>query len=176
MKIALIGGPASGKTTVGQLLSKALALPCFDTDHLVEAKAGQSIASLFAEKGEVAFRDLETEALKSLLEGEDCIIATGGGIIKKAENRKRLEQAFVVYLNVSVPVQLQRTEGDSTRPLLIGRDKEAILTKLRSERDFLYQSIANIIVDADQKPERSVEAILQAHQRRHLRQPLQQQP
>lgn len=151
MPIVLIGGPASGKTTVGKALAQHLGFPFFDTDQWIVEKTGLSIPAIFAQQGEPAFRAFETEALKTLLCHDKVVIATGGGIIKKEENRQLLrEKAFVLYLDVSVTAQLLRTQEDRSRPLLNVPNKEEVLERLHHERDPLYREIAHQIIDADQ--------------------------
>ena len=150
MSIILIGGPASGKTTVGKALARRKHLPFYDTDHFVEETAGQTITHIFASEGEAVFRALETKALRTLLQRDEGVIATGGGIIKSELNRRLLLTVKpVVYLYVSVATQLARTEGDQTRPLLTGADRKDILTRLYEERDLLYRQAAGLVVDAN---------------------------
>ncbi len=150
MKMVLVGGPASGKTTVGKHIAQKWNLAFFDTDHWIEAQCGKTVSQIFADEGEASFRAWETRALEILLQQEQIIIATGGGIVKKSENRELLVHgATVIYLDVPVAVQLKRTEGDTTRPLLLGADKAAILMQLRQEREPLYRSVADIVVNGD---------------------------
>ncbi len=161
MKIALIGPMASGKTTIGKRLSAALQLPFFDTDAWLEEEVGMTVTNIFSKQGEPAFRNWETRALQHFLPQEKYILSTGGGIIKRPENRELLSlHATVIYLNVSIPCQLKRTEGDTTRPILRVEDKEAVLMRLREERAPLYQSIANLVVNADQTPNKIVKTII----------------
>ncbi|NCO20601.1 MAG: shikimate kinase, partial [Rhodobacterales bacterium] len=123
-----------------------------DTDHLIAINAGMSIPEIFAQQGESGFREQETEALKLALQTDSCVLATGGGIIKKPENRALLKQELqVVYLEVSVATQLLRTEGDTSRPLLLGQDRQAILEHLFAERDSRYREVATLVVDANQE-------------------------
>ena len=151
MKIVLVGGPASGKTTIGKQLATQWQLSFEDTDHWIEAQCGKTVAEIFKEEGEAYFREWETKALRVLLSKENIVIATGGGIVKKPENRALLTQgsAIVIYLNVSVTTQLKRTYQDQTRPLLQVEDKAAVLQQLSEERGPLYCSVADCVVDAN---------------------------
>lgn len=162
MKIILIGGPASGKTKVGKTLAKSLGLPFFDTDHCIETQSNKKVTDIFKEEGESIFRKLETQTLQNLLALEDAVISTGGGIVKKEENRVLLQkEAAVIFLNVSVHTQMKRTQNDSSRPLLMGQDKRAILEKLHAERDPLYRSIAKLTVNAEQALQTKVDQIIE---------------
>jgi len=153
-KISLIGAMAAGKTTVGQKLAQKFALPFYDTDAIIVNKTGLSILEIFARYGESKFRELETQVLEALfaLPGP-AVIATGGGIISNAKNRKLLqEHSQVIFLDISVQEQLQRTENDLTRPLLVHTDKETTLTLLRAERLSLYQQISDHCLYVDGLP------------------------
>lgn len=150
MQIILVGGPASGKTTIGKLIAKARGYTFLDTDQLIEAQAQTSISEIFATEGEAAFRDLETQALEHCLTQENCVISTGGGIVKNPENCILLQRcSCVIYLKVSVDLQLKRTEKDTSRPLLMGENKKQILEALYQERDPLYRSVATQVIHAN---------------------------
>ena len=154
MKISLIGPMASGKSTIGQCLAKKLKLPFYDTDQLVETKMHRSVSEIFAQMGEAIFRQLETEVLVELFaKSEDCVIATGGGIIKSPQNRQLLkEQTQVFFLDVSIAEQLKRVEGDCSRPILMVANREEKLQDLRRERLSLYQEIAQHTLMVDGLP------------------------
>ncbi len=151
MKISLIGSMASGKSTVGQCLAKKLNLPFYDTDTLIESKMGCSVSDIFAQHGETRFRKLETETLTHLLtQPEDCIIATGGGIIKNPLHRSLLKKhSRVVFLDVSITTQLQRVEHDTSRPILMVDNRTQKLEILRQERLPLYQETAHYTLQVD---------------------------
>jgi shikimate dehydrogenase len=97
--IALIGMPGCGKTTVGRRLARMTGRPFSDTDALIEATAGKSIPEIFAEDGEDAFRLLETRILGEEAKKSGLVIATGGGVVTRAENLDLLRQnSLIVYL------------------------------------------------------------------------------
>ncbi len=164
MKITLVGAMASGKTTIGKKLSAVLCYPFYDTDQWIESETGMLISQLFAAQGEPFFRAHETKALQHFFShpSEDMVLSTGGGIIKTPKNRHLLSQhSTVIYLKVSVATQLQRTEGDTTRPLLMTPDKVGVLTRLQTERTLWYQETATVTIDADQaSPDELVTTIL----------------
>lgn len=117
MKIYLIGMPLSGKTTIGQALSKNLSLKFIDLDSLIEKENGYFIDTIFEEYGEKTFRILETEALKSVVDEHDCVIACGGGIVENIQNIKYM-QGKILYINTSLEVLALRfgIDGDK-RPI-----------------------------------------------------------
>ena len=119
--IVLIGPPGAGKTTCGQFLAATLGWAFVDTDAVIEAREGIPVSKLFAERGELAFRDLETETLQELLQKREhgLVIGTGGGIILREKNRKLLSQVQnLCYLQAQVSTLVERVAGDRSRPLL----------------------------------------------------------
>ncbi len=165
MRISLIGPMAAGKSTVGQLLADRLHWPFYDTDTLIETARGKSISQIFAEEGEDFFRNLETIFLKKLLtQPESMVIATGGGIVKKLENRSLLQtHSQVVFLDLPVTEQLQRTAGDTSRPILMVENKVERLEALRQERLPLYQEIASLTLQTHQAAPEELAHILEGH-------------
>jgi len=139
--IFLYGPPGIGKSTIGKILSRNLKHPFVDLDHIIEAKAGMSIPEIMEAQGELMFRDLETEALKSLATEKESVIALGGGALLRAENRAFAEdQGKVVLLMSDVETLFQRlNEGSNNRPLLAG-DMRAKLTSLLEKRSEHYAS------------------------------------
>ncbi len=145
--VFLIGMPASGKTTVGRRVAKALGLPFRDTDREIEARAGADVAWIFDVEGEDGFRDREEAVLDELTQADGVVVATGGGAILRAANRRRLrERGMVVYLNAPVERLLARVRHDDRRPLLKGVDRAAVFQRLSAERVELYRQTAHIDV------------------------------
>ena len=150
MNIVLIGFMGSGKTTVGKALSEKCGREFLDTDALIEAEEGRKISEIFAKEGEGHFRTLENATLRRLLESEDKIISTGGGIVTSVDNRKLLKDAGrVVYLRVKPETVVKRLKGDESRPLLLGEDKLEKVERLLSARRMLYEEVADLIIDVD---------------------------
>jgi shikimate kinase len=147
--IALVGLSGAGKSTVGRLLAVRLAWPLLDTDALVAQSAGRSVAQIFAEQGEARFRDLEAAALQTALGGVACVVATGAGIVLRAENRALLrERADVVWLDAPTEALVARLRAHAEeRPLLQGEDLAARLEKLRAARAGLYAEVAGLRLD-----------------------------
>lgn len=145
--VFLVGPMGSGKTTIGRLLAKQLGREFVDSDWYIESQTGADIAWIFAKEGEAGFRVRETRAIDELTRHSQIVLATGGGAVISAENRKFLhERGIVVYLNASVDVQMIRTAKDKSRPLLQQPNPRQILQDLYQIRDPLYRQIAHIIM------------------------------
>lgn len=146
-----VGPMGSGKTTVGRLVAEKLGRPFVDTDVLIAQRAGCSIPELFARDGEEAFRRLETAVLRDLPDG--LAVATGGGLVLRAENRAHMKATgTVVWLRVSPGELLRRlTQGDGIkrRPLLQGADPGGKLRAIVAEREALYRAAADMIVETE---------------------------
>lgn len=143
--VYLIGPMGSGKTTVGQRVAALLGLEFLDCDHELEARTGASVALIFDVEGETGFRERETRMLSELTARKGILLATGGGVILREENRRLLANSgLVVYLNTSVKQQLRRLGRDRSRPLLQTPDRRAKLLRLAEERNPLYREIADI--------------------------------
>jgi shikimate kinase len=155
--IALIGLSGTGKSSVGRLLAVRLGWPLLDTDALIVQSAGREIAQIFAVEGEARFRDIEAAALHQALEVRPTVVATGGGIVLRAENRALLrERAFVVWLDAPTAVLVARLQAhDEERPLLQG-DAVVRLDALRTARAALYAEVADLQIETNG---RTVEAI-----------------
>ena len=147
MRLILIGPMASGKSTVGRRLSKRLSLDFIDVDEEVEKSAGVSISWIFDVEGEKKFRERESKELINSLNTDNCVIATGGGVILNEQNRNLLKKGTVIYLETSIQTQLERTLNDNKRPLLQESDNaEQTLRELKKIRDPLFEECANITI------------------------------
>ncbi len=146
--IVLVGPMGAGKSVVGALLARRLGLPFLDVDALLEAEAGARIADLFRDEGEAAFRARESALLTRCLAADGHVVATGGGAVVAADNRRRLrERGLIAWLQADPGTQLPRLEGCRDRPLLGSTDRLARLDALAAERDPLYREIADLAVD-----------------------------
>ena len=152
MHIFIIGPMASGKSTIGKKLAKALGVNFIDIDKEIERKAGVEISRIFEVEGEESFREREKKTLKELSEGNNSVISTGGGAVLRMENRELMKsKGKVIYLETPVELQLERTLKDKSRPLLSKGNKEETLRSLKKQRDTLYKEIANISINQNQK-------------------------
>jgi shikimate kinase len=163
--IFLIGYRGTGKTTVAQILAERLGWSWTDADAVLEARHARNIRAIFAEEGESGFREKESAILDEIVRLDRQVIATGGGIILKPENRRRLRSAgCVVWLMGDANTLWKRVQQDVTtqerRPQLTVGGKDEIEELLRT-REPLYRECADLMVDTtDRSPEEVALAIL----------------
>jgi len=169
MHIFLYGPSGSGKSTVGKLLAQALDLPFLDLDTSIENISGQTIPNFIIEKGEKAFRDIETNILIESIAGVGKVIALGGGSLLRYENRA-LAQAHgqVVFLESDLStLSMRLTQDTNQRPLLTGELKTSLKSLLK-DRQVHYTSFP-LCVDASQSPDQVAWNIQRRLGRYHLR-------
>ncbi len=137
--IMLVGMMGSGKSSVGRKLSQKLNLPFVDGDVELEKSAGCSINEIFNYYGEEALRDGERKVMKRLLNGNICLLASGGGAYIDSETRKLSKQkAITIWLKADIDTLYDRTKGRSRRPELNGVDLENKLKEYVDERYKIY--------------------------------------
>jgi shikimate kinase len=162
VNLYLIGMMGAGKTTVGQLLAQHLNYRFLDTDTVIEQAAGDTITKIFAEVGEAAFRQLESQVLSQVCAVTNLVIATGGGIVINQENWSYLHHGLIVWLDVPVDVLYTRLAEDTTRPLLQDPDPKAKLKFLIEQRQPRYaQADVQITVSEGETPEQIATRILE---------------
>ena len=156
--IYLIGMMGCGKTTCAGLLSQALGVPMVDTDAEIERIAGMSVSEIFSRYGEEHFRGMETDLCRTLASQEDRIVACGGGLPLRAENRKLLrESGTVIFLNRNAETIYDSVDM-AGRPL--GQQgKAAFLTRFAGRRP-LYEAAAHLIIEDHPTAEEAVGEIL----------------
>jgi shikimate kinase len=148
--IYLIGPMGTGKTAVGKSLGRLLGVPFVDSDAEIERHAGVDIPYIFEQEGEEGFRRREREVLAELCTREPLVLATGGGSVLAAQNRQLLKSTgVVVFLQTSIPQQLQRVGSGRGRPMLRGADMPQRLEELCRIREPLYREIADITLNTD---------------------------
>ena len=145
--IALIGLPASGKTTVAELLSAHLQWELVDMDTELAKRAGKSIAAIWKEDGEAVFRDSESALLQELAQHEQVVISTGGGIITRPANRLALQAHSCVWLALDPAQAAQRTHG-TDRPLLDTEHRVDRMIHLHHQRYPHYASCSDLVIHA----------------------------
>jgi shikimate kinase len=154
--IVLVGLMGAGKTTVGRRLADALGMPFKDADHEIEAAAGLTVSEIFEKYGEEDFRDGERKVIARLIEGEPCVLATGGGAFMNEETRALIkEHAVSVWLKAELELLLERVLRRDTRPLLKTGDPRDILGRLMDERYPVY-SEADVVVESGEGPHSKV--------------------
>tara|TARA_B100001079_G_scaffold269922_2_gene283148 strand:+ start:181 stop:702 length:522 start_codon:yes stop_codon:yes gene_type:complete len=151
--VVLVGPMGSGKTSVGRRLACVLKRDFFDSDFEVISRTGVAIDHIFDVEGEEGFRKRETKVLKDLCDIKNIVIATGGGIVIRPENRKMLkDNSFVVYLSSTIEQLVKRTAKSKLRPLLEqSTNREKTIRDLVEKREPLYQEVADVVVDTTGK-------------------------
>jgi shikimate kinase len=162
--LILTGFMGTGKTEVGRRLARALGRAFVDTDRLVEAKTGRSVAAIFADDGEAAFRALERDAVAEACGLPDAVIATGGGALVDPENRRRLAAAGPIVCLTATPEEILRRVGRTdTRPLLAGLPSdEARIERIRemlASRAGAYGSATHVVDTSDCTPDQVVQRV-----------------
>lgn len=157
--MVLVGLMGSGKTTVGKRVAARLGRHFVDADEALEEIADRSIAQIFERDGEAGFRDLEADTFEELLEHhEPCVIASGGGLVLRAENRARLARpdVSVVYLEADPAFLASRIKPKPHRPLLkADASPREVLARLHEERAHLYAEVADLTVSVQPYHDRS---------------------
>ena len=160
--IALIGFMAVGKSAVGRNLAKKLRCRFVDLDRLIEINAGMKIGEIFAQKGEAFFRQLEKKTLAEILQKEEQVIATGGGVIMDDDSLKLLrDRALLIGLTASVDVLLSRAGNSSKRPLLNDANRRERVAELLAQREGRYAPARVTIDTSELSVDQVVEKIIQ---------------
>ena len=135
----------TGKSAVGRAVAKKLRRKFIELDELIEKKAGKSIPEIFQHDGEIAFRELEIQAIKDIASEKHTVIACGGGVVLNRINIDRLrEGAVIVYLTAAPGAILKRTSRDrNVRPLLNVADPVLRVKELLKFRRPYYESAAD---------------------------------
>jgi len=151
--LVFIGFMGCGKTTLGKWISQNVSMTFYDSDEYIESKQNREIKEIFATEGEKYFRDLETETIKEMNEKfSNSVISVGGGLPLREENRALLKNlGIVIYLRATEDTLVHRLAYDTKRPLLAGSDIRIKVHDLMMQRANIYEDIAQIIVDTDDK-------------------------
>ncbi len=156
--IFLVGPMGAGKTTVGRMLAKELKREFYDTDEVIESRTGVDIPWIFDVEGEEGFRQREILVVDELTQKVGVVLATGGSVVIEPQNRRHLAaRGLVIYLKTTVDQQLERTEKDKKRPLLLqATDRKAVLRDIAVNYDELYSEIADHVFATDNRSIRAV--------------------
>ncbi|MCR5650430.1 MAG: shikimate kinase [Lachnospiraceae bacterium] len=163
--LILEGFMGCGKSRIASELGRSIKLEVIDTDDVIERKQGRTIAKIFEESGEEAFRDMETAVLRELSDRQEgAVISLGGGMPVKSENRKLLKElGTVIYLKADSNVLIRRLQrGVEKRPMLSGHDLKERVEQLLSEREAFYEDAADIVIEiGEDDPEKIVKRIME---------------
>jgi shikimate kinase len=156
MILTLIGYRATGKTTLAKVLAQQLNWQWIDADVEIERMAGKTIAQIFAEDGEPAFRDLEAQAIADLCRRDRLVLAAGGGAPLREENRRTMQQSGkVVWLTARPETILERMSADATtaqrRPSLTDHGPLQEIIQLLAQREPMYRETAHLVVDTEKR-------------------------
>ncbi|MEU6808813.1 shikimate kinase [Streptomyces sp. NPDC046831] len=160
--VVLVGPMGVGKSTVGRLLADRLGVAYRDTDDDIVAAEGRTVAEIFVDEGEPAFRAIEKRAVARALAGHDGVLALGGGAILDPDTRALLDGLRVVYLSMDVESAVRRTGLNAARPLLAVNPRKQ-WRELMEARRHLYEEVATAVVATDGRdPEEVARAVLDA--------------
>lgn len=162
LNVVLVGPMGAGKTSVGRKVARILGVSFTDTDKRIAREHGP-IPELFAQHGEVHFRELERAAVATAL-AEGGVISLGGGAVTSAETRELLRQHPVVFLSVSPEVVASRIRSGN-RPLLAGEDPVAKWNQIYQQRRGWYEDVATTTVDTSSRPMHRIAAEIAAWRR-----------
>ncbi|MEO6053784.1 MAG: shikimate kinase [Chthoniobacterales bacterium] len=162
--IILIGFMGSGKSSIGRRLASLTGFKFTDTDDLVVEKTGMPITEIFSKHDEEHFRSLETEVLHSLKDASGIVLATGGGLALREENRPLLKQiGTVVWLDASADALFERVSRNNRRPLLLTENPRETFDNLLAFRNSIYEALCDIRIDSTAlNHERTAQAVLDA--------------
>lgn len=147
--VALIGFMGAGKSSIGRALARKLGKNFVDVDKLIEKRAGKSIAHIFKEDGEPAFRELERCATAEAARQTGQVIACGGGVVLNRSNTEALKKnAVLIYLKASEEAVHRRVSASKgKRPLLAGKNGLKTIEEMMTVRRPLYEGSADIMLD-----------------------------
>jgi shikimate kinase len=155
--IFLIGPMGAGKSTIGRHLAELLNKEFQDTDHEIEKRTGASIPLIFEIEGENGFRHRESSVLDDLTNRSNLVLATGGGVVLSADNRRTLHnRGVVVYLHAPLETLLQRTRRDRHRPLLQTTDRRRTMEEILKAREPIYRQAADMVIETAHRSPASV--------------------
>jgi shikimate kinase len=155
--LIIVGFMGTGKSTIGQLIAAKTGMEHIDTDDLIQRDRGCTISEIFANYGEMTFRNVETGVIEQAVQNtHSSIITTGGGIVLRSENRITMNKyGWVFALDANPQEIIRRLQEDTSRPLLQGGSLEDRVNHLYETRRPLYQ-FADYQIDTNHKSVKQV--------------------
>ena len=167
--LLLVGMMGVGKTSLGRLLAQRLDLPFVDSDKEIEKSTGFSVADLFARYGEAEFNTGEEKVIARLLQGEPCVLSSGGGAFLSEKTRQLAKQKAVsIWLKAGAEVLSSRTEGRTHRPLVPALDNKKVIESLVHERYPVYAEADLTIESFAEHPQKTVIRVLKELEKREI--------
>lgn len=150
--IYLIGFMGVGKSTIGRLLAEETKGQLMEMDETIEAEQGTTINEIFAQYGEIHFRDLESELVERIAGQEGKIVSCGGGAVLRTENVANMKKSgTIVFLSATPETIYKRVRYSTNRPLLNGNMNVEYIAGLMEKRRSLYESAADVTISTDGK-------------------------
>jgi shikimate kinase len=153
--IALIGFMATGKTSLGQALAKKINYKFIETDKIIEKEAGKSIPKIFAEEGEIIFREYEIAVCKKVSQFNNYVISCGGGAVLNKINIDYLRKNCHIVLLTATEEEIYKRimkDGQGIRPVINKKEPKKEITEVLKFREPFYKAAAEIIIDTTEKP------------------------
>lgn len=148
--IVLIGMMGTFKTTAGKLVAKKLGVKFLDTDKILASRFKMGIDKYFKKFGEQSFREQENKLCQELMDEQDAVISTGGGIIKNPQNIEALKKNGIIICLMASPNQIyNRIKNSRTRPLLKTPDPLSRIKEILAEREQIYRDCADTVINND---------------------------
>ncbi len=159
-RVILIGPMGSGKTTIGSLLAQKLNLEFRDTDQIIEREEGKTVAQIFLDEGEDAFRVIEKRVLRQELLTDGTVLSLGGGapISIDAQSALRAIASHILFLDISLSTVAPRIGFNRDRPLLLNNPRGQWQTLMEARRP-IYEAIADTTISVDDKSEEEIVTI-----------------
>lgn len=150
--VFLIGFMGSGKSTIASYLAENYGMEIIDMDQLIVEREGMAIPDIFAQKGELYFRDVETSLLIEIQGEQNKVVSCGGGVVLQEKNIQAMKKSGqVVLLNAKPETILERVKDDDNRPLLWGNKNVQFIHDMMEKRQPKYEAAADLVIHTDGK-------------------------
>ena len=150
--VFLIGFMGSGKSTIASYLAENYGMEIIDMDQLIVEREGMAIPDIFAQKGELYFRDVETSLLIEIHGEQNKVVSCGGGVVLREKNIQAMKKSGqVVLLNAKPETILERVKDDDNRPLLRGNKNVQFIRDMMEKRQPKYEAAADLVIHTDGK-------------------------